>query len=316
MRIISIDKESIAEEIGILPEDRLISINGHKIEDKLDYQFYAADEELDIVIQRGDEQIEFEVERDFEDELGLNLEAMKFRICGNNCVFCFVYQNPDGMRPALYIKDEDYRLSFLYGNYTTLTNATKKHLNKIVEQHLSPQYVSVHATDHEVRKLLLGIKFDDHLLEKIQFLTENNIDIHGQIVLCPEINDGDILHKTITDLLHFFPYFRSLAIVPLGLTKYREGLMKLRAPDTDYSRRFISEIDSIRDRLIKSKNDPFVYLADEWYINAELPMPETDYYFENYQVENGVGLCREFINSIEEQSENFPIALKERKKLT
>ena len=315
MKILNIEKGSIAEELGIKAGDYLLSINGNKIDDKLDYQFYSADEELTIVIDRDQQEYTFEIERDFDEEIGLELEALKFRTCGNNCVFCFVYQNPDGLRPSLYIKDEDFRLSFLYGNYTTLTNAKKRDLEKIVEQRLSPQYVSIHATDIDARKILLGTKKDDKLLEKLKYLTENNVEVHGQIVLCPEINDGDILHKTIADLLNFYPMFQSVAIVPLGLTKHREGLMQLRSPDKEYSRRFIEEIDLIREKLVKKYNNPFVYLSDEWYLKAELEIPNDSYYDNFYQVENGVGICREFINSVNEQSDRFPERLEENRYL-
>ncbi len=181
---------------------------------------------------------------------------------------------------------------------------------------MSPQYVSIHATDKDVRKILLGTKKDDRLLEKLKYLTDNRIEIHGQIVLCPEINDGDILHKTIADLMQFHPMLYSIAIVPIGLTKYREGLMQLRTPDMFYAQNFIKEVDSIREKLIRSTGNPFVYLSDEWYIIAGFEVPDADYYNEFFQVENGVGICREFIISIEDQAEQFPLKLDKPKRLT
>lgn len=316
MKILSVHPNSIAEEIGLLADDKIISVNGNAVEDKLDFQFYTADEELDMRVERDGEEISFQFERDFDDEIGVTVEPLRYRTCGNNCVFCFVYQNPDGLRPSLYIKDEDFRLSFLYGNYTTLTNARKKDLDKIVNQRLSPQYVSIHATDFDVRKILLGTRKDDKLLEKLKYLTDNRIEIHGQIVLCPEINDGDILHKTIADLLRFRPYFSSVAIVPIGLTKHREGLMELKTVNDNYARNFIAEVDSIRQRILKTSDEPFVYLSDEWYLKAGYEVPDADYYNEFFQVENGVGICREFILSIEEQAKIFPTRFNEKKRVT
>jgi putative radical SAM enzyme (TIGR03279 family) len=316
MKILKVEKKSLGEEIGLLAGDMIISINGNSIEDKLDFQFYSADTNLNMLIERDLQRFQLKAKRDYDDDLGLTLEALKYRTCGNNCVFCFVYQNPDGLRPSLYIKDEDFRLSFLYGNYTTLTNAKKIDLEKIVAQRLSPQYVSVHATDKEVRKFLLGNKKDDNLLEKLNFLTSNKIEIHGQIVLCPEINDGDILHKTIADLTQFYPMFKSLAIVPVGLTIHRDGLQTLKPVSKEYSSRFITECDSIRAKLELKLGEPFMYLSDEWYIKAEKSIPESSYYSDFYQVENGVGLCRDFIESVEIQSKLFPKSLSSNKQLT
>lgn len=316
MHIIRIDPDSLAEELGLQVGDKLISVNGHPIEDKLDFQFYAAAEDLVIVTKRGDEEIIYECERDFNEPIGIGLEPMKFRTCGNNCVFCFVYQNPDGMRPSLYVKDEDYRLSFLYGNYTTLTNARQKDLDKIVAQRLSPQYVSVHATDESVRMRLLGVKKADNLLEKLRFLTDHGIEIHGQIVLCPELNDGDILHESIETLLQFRPHFKSVAIVPLGLTRYREGLVQLRNPDADYARRFIDEVNLIREKLKRRFGDSFVFLGDEWYLKAGIEIPGDAYYEDFDQVENGVGVSRDFINQVTDQHPELPDVLPERKRLT
>ncbi|MFQ5584564.1 MAG: DUF512 domain-containing protein, partial [Calditrichia bacterium] len=217
------------------------------------------------------------------------------RSCGNSCLFYFVYQNPKGLRKSLYFKDEDYRFSFLYGHYTTLTNATREDLQRIVEQHLSPLYISVHVTEPEMRKMLLGIKFDDHLFEKIDFLTANGIELNCQIVLCPGLNDGENLDRTIRDLKAYYPMIRSIAIVPLGLTKHRKNLFEFTPVTNEYSVQTIVEIDEKRKQLKKELGSSFVYLSDEFFIRTNTPIPGSDYYEGFYQLENGVGLTRDFM---------------------
>ncbi|OQX95594.1 hypothetical protein B6I21_04575, partial [candidate division KSB1 bacterium 4572_119] len=190
MKIKEFETDSLAQEAGIRIGDDILNINGHSIRDIIDYRFYSSDEELEIEINRDDEIQIFEIEKDFDDNLGIIFQDIKYRLCGNKCIFCFIDQNPDGMRESIYVKDEDFRLSFIYGNYVTLTNISRKNLDRIVEQKLSPLYISVHSTDLAIRKHLLGIKNDDRLMDKIKFLIENHIEIHAQIVLCPGINDG------------------------------------------------------------------------------------------------------------------------------
>ena len=171
VKIINIESGSIAEELGLKPGFSVIAINGRDINDRLDFRYYVTDEKVELLVRQEEEEVLYEIEKDADEQLGITLEDMKLKSCGNNCVFCFVYQNPKGMRKPLYFKDEDYRFSFLYGHYVTMTTVKQKDLDRIVEQRLSPLYISVHATEEKVRKLLLGIKFDDHLLEKIEFLT-------------------------------------------------------------------------------------------------------------------------------------------------
>lgn len=167
VEIVSIEPKSIGKELGLRIGDKVLELNGREITDALDYRFHIAAEQVELLLQRGDERIGYEIEKEYDGDLGIELEALELRLCGNKCIFCFVFQNPRGLRKSLYIKDEDYRFSFLYGHYTTLTNATQENLDRIVEQRLSPLYISVHVTEPELRKLMLGIKFDDHLLEKI-----------------------------------------------------------------------------------------------------------------------------------------------------
>ncbi len=316
VKIINIEPGSIAEELGIKPGDQLLSINGHSIEDRLDYRFYQAEEYLEVLIQQGQEQILFEIEKDADEDLGLELEEMKLMSCGNKCVFCFVYQNPKGMRKALYFKDEDYRYSFLYGHYVTMTTLKEKDLKRIVEQRLSPLYISVHATDPEVRKLLLGIKRDDHLLDKIEFLTQNGIELHTQIVLVPGINDGAVFDQTIEDLKHYFPGIQSVAVVPVGITRHRNHLMPLRTHTAQELTAEVSHVDQIRRQCRAELGVNFVYLSDEFFIKSGQPIPPADYYDAFYQIENGVGEFRHMIDRFNEAQEQFPQKLAQPIKLT
>jgi putative radical SAM enzyme (TIGR03279 family) len=298
MKILDIEKGSIADELGIFPGDELISINGHPITDQLDYKFYQSDEELEVLIRHENEEILYDIEKEPHEDLGLILEPLKLRICGNKCIFCFVYQNPKGLRKTLYIKDEDYRFSFLYGHYVTLTNAKENDLKRIVEQRMTPLYISVHATDPELRKLLLGIQFEDHLLEKLDYLTKNGIEIHTQIVLCPELNDGDQLVKTVNDLAKFYPGIRSVAVVPVGLTRHRKNLFPIKPVTDEYASQTIDFVDRLRQLMIKKIGDPFVYCSDEFFIRTGREIPDESYYGEFYQLENGVGLTRNLIQTL------------------
>ncbi|GAB4332804.1 MAG: DUF512 domain-containing protein [Calditrichia bacterium] len=301
VKIIDIEPESIAAELGIKPGAQLLEINGKKIRDNLDYRFYCAGEELEILIEQDGEQILFEVEKDYQDDLRLVLEDLTMRKCGNKCVFCFVHQNPKGLRRPLYFKDEDYRFSFLYGHYVTLTNTTQEDLDRIVEQRLTPLYISVHVTDPDLRKYMLGIKFDDFLLEKIDFLTSNGIELHAQIVLCPDLNDGEYLERTLNDLAQFYPGVRSVAIVPVGLTRHRRNLPALKPVDDAYSLQLMEWINKRRERFRKQLDTSFVYLSDEFFIRTGSPIPDDDYYEGFYQLENGVGLTRDLINRFQEE---------------
>jgi putative radical SAM enzyme (TIGR03279 family) len=296
-----IQPNSIAEEVGIGRGDQVVSINGKQITDALDYRFYITHEEIELAVRQGDGETVFEIEKEYDDDLGIVLEDLEMRSCGNACIFCFVFQNPKGLRKGLYFKDEDYRFSFLYGHYTTLTNATQEDLERIVEQRLSPLYISVHVTDPELRKLMLGIKFDDHLFEKIDYLTQKGIELNCQIVLCPELNDGAVLDKTISDLKAYYPMIRSVAIVPVGLTHHRKNLYEIKPVPHEYSLKTIEETDARRELLRKEMGSSFVYLSDEFYIRTDTPIPDNDYYEGFYQLENGVGLTRDFITRFEEE---------------
>jgi len=316
IKITDIEADSIAAELEIQPGDQLISINENPINDRLDYRFYLAEEYLEMLIRRGEEEIIFEIDKFIDEDPGLILEDMKLLSCGNNCVFCFVYQNPKGMRKTLYFKDEDYRFSFLYGHYVTMTTLRQKDLKRIVNQRLTPLYISVHSTESESRRLLLGIKKDDRLLEKIEFLTDNGITLHTQIVLCPGINDGTVLEKTIDDLKDYFPGVGSVAIVPLGLTQFREKLLPMRMHSPAELTEMIDLTDQYRRRLKKELGVSFLYLSDEFFIKSGRPIPDETYYDGFYQVENGVGLFRLMIDEFKDWQPQLPDCLPAAKKVT
>ncbi len=309
MKIVSIEKGSIAEEVGLRPGDRLLRINGQPVRDIIDYRFLSADERLEMEVVQAGEPVIFEIEKDFDDPLGLEFEELQIRFCGNDCPFCFVDQNPEGMRPSLYFRDEDFRLSFLSGHYVTLTNLSRKDMQRIVTQRLSPLFVSVHATEPEVRKFLFGIKHDDRLFEKLAHLTENAIEIHTQIVLCPEVNDGAVLRKTIDDLAGFLPHLRSVSVVPVGLTRHREGLRRLKPVTPEYARALIPELEAYAEGFRRRTGEYFVYLADEFYIMADLPLPEAERYDGFYQKENGVGMVRYLLDDFATQRRRLPRAV-------
>lgn len=297
IKILEITPGSIADELNIQPGDLLHSVNGKEIGDRLDYRFYQTAEELEVLISRGDEQTLFEIEKDADEELGLTLEDMNLMACGNNCVFCFVYQNPRKMRKQLYFKDEDYRYSFMYGHYVTMTTISQKDLERIVEQRLSPLYISVHSTEEKTRKFLLGIKKDDHLLEKMKYLTENGIELHTQIVLTPGVNDGAIFDQTVNDLKQFYPGVRSIAVVPIGLTRHRSRLTPLRMHTSQELLEQIRFVEERRVRLKKEFGVHYVYLSDEFFIRAKQEIPPAEYYDAFYQIENGVGEFRDMIDN-------------------
>lgn len=301
-----VEEGSIAEAVGILPGDRLVTVNGHQIQDCIDYQFYTADAVLDCVFQRDQRFLEIKFHREDGRGLGLEFAPMDFKGCGNHCVFCFVDQNPKELRPSLYFKDEDYRLSFLHGNYVTLTHTGMKDLSRIVEQRLSPLYISIHAANQDVRKRMLGLKKEDHLMEKIQYLTEQGIEIHGQIVLCPGWNDGNVLLESLDSLSPFFPRLRSLAMVPVGLTDHRHGLQHLNGYDSENAKDLIFSMIPIQKKYCKKLKEPFVYLADEFYLLAKRPLPSEEHYGDFWQIENGVGMTRQLLSSFDSRLKSAP----------
>jgi putative radical SAM enzyme (TIGR03279 family) len=283
---------SIADEFELAAGDRLLAVNGHRLRDIIDYSYYTSSEnEMLLEIVRQDGEIwELEVEREAEEPLGLTFSAPIPSNCRNNCVFCFVHQLPKGLRNPLYVKDEDYRLSFLNGNYVTLANITAAELERIIKQRLSPLYISVHATNPDLRQRLLGKKSIPPILEQLKALAAARIALHTQVVLCPGINDGPELERTVSDLAGLYPAVQSLAIVPLGLTRHRQHLPQLQPVDGSYARQFIAQWGPRAKALAKSLGEPFLFLADEFYLKAGLPFPPLRQYGDLPQIENGVGL--------------------------
>jgi len=292
---------SIADELELEGGDRLVAINGHRLRDIIDYNFYGAETELTLEIVRADgEAWEIEVERGEDEPLGLVFPAPKPMQCGNKCLFCFVHQLPKGLRPPLYVKDEDYRLSFLYGNSVTLANIGPAELQRIKEQRLSPLYLSVHATDPALREKLLGTAGIIPVLDIMRELAANRITMHTQVVLCPGLNDGAALEQTVSDLVALQPQVASLAIVPVGITSHRNGLPPLQPVTREYAARFIENWYPRGRELARQLGRPFLYLADEFFIKGELPFPPLEEYGDLPQIENGVGMIPLFLEEARE----------------
>ena len=301
MIIESVLANSIAAELEIEAGDRLLAINGKPVRDIIDYTYLSAENELTLdIVKVNGEEWEMDVERDEGESLGLTFPAPVPKRCGNKCVFCFVHQLPRGMRSPLYVKDEDYRLSFLYGNYVTLANITASDLARIKEQRLSPLYVSVHATDPAVRERMLGKSAIRPLLPVMEELARFGITMHTQVVLCPGLNDGAVLERTVADMVALHPRVASLAVVPVGLTRHRKGLPLLEPVTSGYAAEFITtwqkRARDIADRLGES----FLYLADELYIKAGLEFPSLEFYGDLPQLENGVGMIPLFLVEADE----------------
>ena len=315
MFIKSVDVDSIGFMLGLQQGDELLSINGDPVRDVIDYQFNIFEPTIYLRIKRNSDIIDLDFEKDEKEDLGIVLEQIQYRHCGSKCPFCFVDQNPEGLRRTLYFRDEDFRLSFMHGSYFTLNNVSRKDLERIINQRLSPLYISVHALDHEVRNFLFGVERDDRLHEKILFLVEHNIQLHTQIVLCPGINDKEILSDTIKGLEKYFPGVRTVAVVPLGLTKHRKGLTKLQPVTREYAERLIPGIHRLQRAYLQELGDRFVYLSDEWYLKAGRRLPSLKHYGDLFQLENGVGLTRQFLVDIKRQRSIFVHPLPSPKRL-
>ncbi len=301
--------DSPADRAGLQPGDALVDIDGHPVRDVIDYQFWMEDGLDAVTIQRDDRVLHYSIDLDDDDDPGLVFAPIQWRACGNRCIFCFVDQNPPGLRKSLYFKDEDFRLSFLFGNYVTLTHAGQEDLERIAEQRLSPLYVSVHATDPDVRRRMLGLSSEDGLTDKIRFLTDRGVTLHCQVVLCPGINDGQVLKQTLKDLSGLFPHVRSVSVVPVGLTRHREGLPKLKNYDASVSDQLMKDIISIQKNFEKQLGESFVYLADEFYLLAGVPIPHEEHYGDFWQLDNGVGMTSDFLSDFKSSHSFFPEAL-------
>lgn len=313
IRIRSVEPDSIGVALGLKPGDRLVKINGNRIQDCLDYQFRIEGSLLDLELEKDGYREVVVVEKDEDEDLGVEFEDFPIHRCSNDCIFCFINQNPPGLRESLYLHDEDYRLSFLYGNYITMSNLGNRDLDRIVEQRLSPLYISIHATEPALRRrLFFGntgknvSRGNDNLLTKMQYLTAQGIILHGQIVICPTINDGPHLRRTLNDLLSLSPGLRSVTIVPVGLTAHRDKLYRISPVTPDIARDFLEEYATLEQTYRHLDGSRFILPSDEWYLLAGQEVPPASFYGDLGIEENGVGQVRTFIDRFQVEQDQLP----------
>ena len=304
-KIASVEPGSIAEELGLEPGDAIEEINGNEIEDIFDYQYYVEEEYLDVLVLTKDgEECILEIEKEEDEDLGIIFESSlmdEYHSCCNKCMFCFIDQMPPGMRETLYFKDDDSRLSFLQGNYITLTNMREKDIDRVIKYHLSPINISVHTTNPELRCKMLHNRFAGDVLEKIKRFYEAGIRMNSQIVLCKGLNDEKELDRTISELGEFLPYMESLSVVPVGLTKYRENLAPLQLFSKESAKKVLKQIHRWQDYFREKYGTTFVHASDEWFILAEQEFPDEAYYEGYGQLENGVGMMRLLLEEVKER---------------
>lgn len=295
---------SIAEEMGIEAGDKLLSIDGHEIMDIFDYQFYVEDEEILLLIEKPDgEQWELEIEKEADEQLGLEFgEGLmdEYRSCYNKCIFCFIDQMPPGMRDTLYFKDDDSRLSFLQGNYVTLTNMSDHDIERIIRYRLEPINISFQTTNPELRCKMLHNRFAGDALKKVDMLYQGGIEMNGQIVLCKGVNDGEELERSIRDLTGYLPLLKSVSVVPVGLSKYREGLYPLEPFEKEDAKKVLEVIHRWQEKIYAEYGLHFIHAGDEWYLLAEEEVPEAERYDGYIQLENGVGMLRLLFDEFQE----------------
>ena len=302
-------KDSIADELGIEVGDLLISINGEPIHDIIEYRFLLSDEYLEVEIQKQNREVYiYEIEKDYDDDLGIeftNPIIDKAKSCRNKCVFCFIDQLPKGMRETLYFKDDDSRLSFLQGNFVTLTNMSEEDINNIIKYRISPINISVHTTNPELRKTMIKNKFAGNLYSIMERLAEAQIQMNCQIVLCPGYNDKEELERTVSDLTKLYPYVNSAAAVPVGITKHREHLPNLEIFNEKTAGETIDQVDKLQKKYLKELGTRFIFLSDEFYIMANRKLLDYDEYEGFIQFENGVGMISKFEREIKAYLENL-----------
>lgn len=313
LRVLEVAEGGLGARAGIQPGDRILDINGAPIRDAIDLLYQGAESRLRIGIEPsgGGPARVYRLRRSFGEELGLVIEDFRIKTCNNQCVFCFIHQNPKGLRKGIYFKDGDFRMSFLHGNYITTTNMKDEDFDRIIEQNLSPMYVSVHTTDHELRLKMLGVKRSADVMDSLRRLAEGGIDIHTQIVLCPGWNDGAQLEKTVRDLATLGEPLLSIAVVPLGLTEHREGLPAMAPTTPAFCRETVERLGPWQQRLNEERGEPVLFLSDEFYLMGGVDLPdysETDIL---HQLENGVGMVWDFMEPWAQAESDLPEAVTE-----
>jgi putative radical SAM enzyme (TIGR03279 family) len=315
--------DSIAAEIGFEAGDRLVSINGQRPRDLIDYQFLCADEVLQLeVLDAHGKTHHVEIEKDYDEDLGLEFESALFDgliQCNNRCPFCFIDQQPPGKRDSLYLKDDDYRLSFLYGSYLTLTNLTQREWDRIAQMRLSPLYVSVHATEPNVRHRLLKNPRAGEILDRLHWFQEHRLQIHAQVVVCPGMNDGIHLERTLLDLAQFhqdeIPAVISAAVVPVGLTRFRPAEDELIPVTPEKAREVIAQVQVLQEKFRRQFGTTFAWLADEWFLIGNQPLPPESHYEDYPQLGNGVGSIRQFLKEFRSAASSLPTHVSPPRKL-
>ena len=309
--ISGVRKNSLAADAGIKAGEKLCSVDGVQVKDIIELSFYTSDYEVDLEIEATDgTRRQVHIEKYPDEDLGLEFDSAVFdrvATCYNNCVFCFVDQMIPGMRPGLYVRDDDYRLSFLYGNFITLTNMKDEDFERIIRTHLTPLYVSVHATDPQVRCQMMHNRFACKLMELLKLFFDAGIQVHTQIVCCPGYNDGEVLKRTYADLRALAPNVETMAVVPVGLTKNRAHLTPLRLFTPEEAREIVTMVTDWQKECRQSLGKSFVYLGDEFYILAGMPLPEAEWYDGFPQLENGIGLSRNFLEEWQEAGKIAPV---------
>ncbi len=299
---------SIAQEMEIEPGDILLSINHEVIEDVFDYRYLIKDEYIEVVIRKPDgEEWLLEIDKEYDDDLGVEFEnglMSDYRSCSNKCIFCFIDQMPPGMRETLYFKDDDSRLSFLQGNYITLTNMKERDIERIIRMQLAPINISVQTTNPQLRCKMLNNRFAGDKLKYLQMLYDGHVEMNGQVVCCKNVNDGAELERTIRDLSRYLPFLRSVSVVPAGITKFREGLFPIELYTKEEAGAVIDMVESRQQEFYEQYGLHFIHASDEWYITAGRDFPEEERYDGYIQLENGVGMMRMFINEFNEALED------------
>ncbi len=309
VQIIDVVQDSPAHKYNILPGDQLVSINGEEIFDMMDLQFYSTDTQLDVVISRGGENISLHIIKE-DDYTPLGLEFQTYLIdkqhsCKNKCIFCFVDQLPKGLRKDMYFKDDDERLSYLFGNYITLTNLSRREIDRIKKMKISPINISVHTTNPELRTFMMKNPRSAEINDVMAEFAEAGIIMNTQIVLCKGVNDEENLKESIDKLQSLYPQVASCSIVPIGVTRYRDGLAPVETFSKEDCRRVIEQVNQWTEEFYRQHGERIVYLSDEFYLRAELPIPQAEYYGTFPQIENGVGMVRTFMDSFAEELEYY-----------